>query len=76
MFIQACTHVPKCLLDAFVKGDTVPQIFVHNDNKRKYIGGCDALLSLQTVPNPLLLTNSYSSRCSICIQTPAVALKV
>ena len=69
-FTQEFTDVPKRILDAFVDGDTVPQIFVYNNNQWSYIGGCEELL------NKSMSGNGYNSGYSIGKMSPAVALKL
>lgn len=77
-FKQECTHVPQCLLDAFTEGDTVPQIFIYTNEQWEYVGDCDTLMQIeiQAAPLNLMLTNGYSSGCSIGRIRPAVALKL
>ena len=53
-----CKKVPSKLKDAFIFGDTVPQIFIYKYDKWMYIGGSDDVVNLKVIGFSGLLRDS------------------
>lgn len=56
-----CKKVPSKLKDAFIFGDTVPQIFIYKYGKWMYIGGSQDVLKLKVNATSGLLLDSKTA---------------
>lgn len=56
-----CKKVPPKLKDAFIFGDTVPQIFIYKYDKWMYIGGSDDVVNLKVIGFSGLLRDSRTT---------------